>query len=229
MRNSGNTESAKCYENNILISQQLCLLKTDNNKTIIHSTMNGCNLQVQPDGKCVFANKNQLDWEQFDVEADKNGFLYFISCHTGKLMQCSDNGHVSCANENKLSWEAWKIRPILFKEPPPSQKRNIFATIAISAGAGLLLGPLAGVACAALVPTAMSTFGLVVAGVGTLHAPLASFGAAAILQSASATLVSAGGAAASAAAAGAAGGAVSLIKNKSKHHNEKIEKSCCGC
>jgi hypothetical protein len=28
---------------------------------------------------------NQEIWEKFDVESDKDGKLYFISCHTGNL------------------------------------------------------------------------------------------------------------------------------------------------
>ena len=54
-------------------------------------------------------------------------------------------------------------------------------------GAAML--PVIGLGADALVPTAMSTFGTVVAGVGTVHASLAAGGCAAILQSTSAALL----------------------------------------
>lgn len=58
-----------------------------------------------------------------------------------------------------------------------------------AAAVGAVALPAVGSIAGALVPTAMSAFGTVVAGVGTLHAPLAAGGVAAILQANSALLV----------------------------------------
>ena len=68
---------------------------------------------------------------------------------------------------------------------------SILKTTASSAAGGVAAATVLQSAASAAVPTAMSTFGTVVAGVGTLHAPASALGIAAILQtfSAAPTLV----------------------------------------
>ena len=101
---------ARCNNTNTEGWEQLIFLQTSDKKVIIQSRWNQKNLQVQPSGNCVFANHNQLLWEQFDVEWDDHGEkIFFRSCHTGNYMQCDQNGFVTCANQNKLGWEAWEM------------------------------------------------------------------------------------------------------------------------
>ena len=58
---------------------------------------------------------------------------------------------------------------------------------------GTVAASVAGIAMHAMVPTAMSTLGTVIAGVGTLHAPMAAGGIAATLQFCSAYLLTVSG------------------------------------
>jgi hypothetical protein len=81
--------------------------------------------------------------------------------------------------------------------------------IAAGVAVGVAAVPLLGMAAAAAVPAAMSTFGTVVAGVGTIHAPFAAGGVAATLQVAAGTLATTG-AVAVGGAVGAAVGAATL-------------------
>jgi len=177
------------------------LIETSDGKIIIQSLCDGRNLQVQGSGLCVFANRNQELWEKFDVERDEFGKIYFISCHTGNVLQCDEHGFARCVNKNRLEWEAWTI---VYPHSP-----SIMTRLNTLVATGAALFPIIGLAAGAIVPLAMSTFGTVVAGVGTFHAPLTSFGCAAILQASSATLASIGGSAAGA-IAGATVGAISL-------------------
>ena len=85
----------------------MVLIETSDNKIIIQSQWNGRNLQVQESGLCVFANKNQELREKFDVECVEDGNIYFISCHTGNVMQCDKHGFARCVKKNRLEWEAW--------------------------------------------------------------------------------------------------------------------------
>lgn len=87
----------------------MILLKTDDDKFIINSRQNNRNLQVQKNGNCVFANHNQDLWEKFDIEVDEDGKVFFISCQTGNVMQCNNEGFASCVNQNRDYMEAWTI------------------------------------------------------------------------------------------------------------------------
>jgi hypothetical protein len=102
---------ARCQNKNTDEWEQLNIIKTDDNKVVIQSLLNGNNLQVQPDGRCVFANKNMSLWEKFEVEHnDSRNIVYFISCHTGNVLQCNMfSGIASCCNKNRLLWEEWSI------------------------------------------------------------------------------------------------------------------------
>jgi hypothetical protein len=177
--------NARCKNDGTGAWEQMILIQTDDNKVVIQSRWNDRCLQVQPDGACVFANHNMDWWEKFDVECDEHGKVYFISCHTGKVMQCNDNGHVCCANENRLGWEAWTlISPETSEMLTSSQLRH-----GLLGATGAILVPVIGLTMQAAVPTAMSTYGCVRAGVGTFHAPLNSFGCASVLQASSSALL----------------------------------------
>jgi len=118
------------------------------------------------------------------------GFI-FISCHTGKLMQCDANGVVWCANKysNRGDWEMWNI-----KFPDNMDVKNMMTSEQLNMiliGAAVVISGVVviGVVSWSLVPVAMSTFGTVVVGVGTFHAPLAAGGVAAALQTTSHALL----------------------------------------
>ncbi|KAF1781579.1 hypothetical protein GQ600_313 [Phytophthora cactorum] len=49
---------------------------------------------------------------QFTTDASFNHFscaLYFVSCHTGLVLQCDEKDIVKCANHYREVWEAWRI------------------------------------------------------------------------------------------------------------------------
>lgn len=206
--------TARCNNQATKAWEQMELIQTEDNKIIIQSRWNGINLQVQESGLCIFANHNQELWEKFDVECDKNGNVYFISCHTGKVMQCDKNGHVGCYNKDRLGWEAWKI---IFAEST-EMLTSMQLRVASLAATGAILSPALGFSMKSMVPVAMATFGVKVLGVGTFHAPLTSFGIAAILQSSSKVLLS--GSAAT--VGGCAGAAVASLSNENRKETKNI-------
>ena len=106
MNSDGEDDVAK---KNTQAWEQMVLIQTADNKMIIQSRWNGRNFQVQESGLWVFANKIQDLWEMFDVKSDKVGKIYFISCHTGNVMQCDEHGFARCVNKNCLEREAWTI------------------------------------------------------------------------------------------------------------------------
>lgn len=165
--------------------EQMIFLRNSNNKLIIQSRWNNRNLSVKPNGECIFATHNQLLWEEFDIESDEKGHVFFISCHTGKVMQCNEAGVVCCDNDNRLEYESWRIIYPHSTLMPTSVQIN---TIVI-ATAGAIFCPVLGLISMACVPAAMSTFGTVVAGVGTFHAPFVAGGVAATLQVAGGALL----------------------------------------
>lgn len=187
-----------CNNKNTGAWEQMVLIQTPDNKIIIQSRWNCRNLQVQKSGSCVFANHNQDLWEKFEVESQEDGKVFFISCHTGNVMQCDENGYARCVSTERGMKEAWTI-----VNPQNTAIMNSTPLrVAASAVCGAAMFPLVGFAAGAMIPAAMSSFGTVIAGVGTFHAPLTAGGCAAILQASSAALVSV-----KAAAAGSAVGA----------------------
>jgi hypothetical protein len=196
----------RCDNQNTQAWEQMVLIESADNKIIIQSRWNGRNLQVQESGQCVFANHNQGLWEKFDVESDENGKIYFISCHTGNVMQCDEHGFARCVNQIRDESKVWDI---VYPHSSAMMTSDQIRLISLTAS-GAILFPIVGLMAGATVPIAMSTFGTIVKGVGTFHAPLTSFGCAAILQASSAALVSVGGSAAGA----ISGAAVSSLLSK---------------
>ncbi|CAI5732721.1 unnamed protein product [Peronospora destructor] len=43
------------------------------------------------------------------METNSNCALYFVSCHTGNVLQCNDDNVAKCMNQNRRAWEAWRI------------------------------------------------------------------------------------------------------------------------
>lgn len=142
--------SARCNNANTEGWEQMILIKTNDDKIIIQSRWNNRNLQVQESGRCVFANSNQDLWEKFDVEVDDDGKVYFISCHTGNVMQCNDERFAWCSNQNRLSWEAWTITHPNSKIMMTSSNLRAAATGAVLEIVMCSLVPLVSGGCAAL-------------------------------------------------------------------------------
>jgi hypothetical protein len=207
-------ENARCSNQNTDAWEQMVLLPTVDGKITIQSRWNNKNLQVQPCGKCVFANTNQELWEKFDMTEDDCGNVFFRSCHTGKFLQCNAERFVVCTNETPSDWEAWHI---IFPQSTDmlTSKQLLDRSIVASCVVGGALLPIAGgLAATSLVPIAMAEFGTVIAGVGTIHASFAAGGVAATLQVASATLLTGEAVAASGAVSGALSAAWLYVTSK---------------
>jgi hypothetical protein len=100
------------------------------------------------------------------VECDKNGKVYFISCHTGNVMQCDENGFARCDQQ-----ESARMGGMDHPSPPSNCHMMTSAQLRLYSftASGAVLFPLIGLAAGAMmVPSAMATFGTVVAGVGNL-------------------------------------------------------------
>lgn len=185
MQNEFIHRNARCNNVNTKGWEQMILIKTEDDKFIIQSRWNNRNLQVQKSGNVIFANHNQDLWEKFDVEVDEDGKVYFISCHTGNVMQCNNEGFASCENQNRDYMEAWTVSKPETEEMMTSEELRVKSL----ASAGFVSPFVAGLVINACVPVAMSSFGTVVAGVGTMHEPLVAGGFAALLQASSGILL----------------------------------------
>ena len=87
---------------------QLKQLGSGRGHYVLASLHNGCNLQCRPDGAVSFANKNELQWEQWTIERQGDKW-FFVSVHTGKVLQCDGRGQLRCANQNRKEWEAFSL------------------------------------------------------------------------------------------------------------------------
>ena len=65
--------NARCNNRNTEAWEQMIFEETEDGYIAIKSRWNDRYLQVQPDGRCVFANHNRLLWEKFVVEEDDMG------------------------------------------------------------------------------------------------------------------------------------------------------------
>ncbi|KAL4094504.1 hypothetical protein PRIC1_010165 [Phytophthora ramorum] len=88
----------------------MILRRVRDDKIAIESGRNGRFLQVRAAGECVFDPKEPRQWELFTMETDADCAVYFVSCHTGNVLQCDENEVIKCANENRQLCEAWKHR-----------------------------------------------------------------------------------------------------------------------
>ena len=87
---------------------QLKQLGSGRGHYVLTSLHNGCNLQCRPDGAVSFANKNELQWEQWTIERQGDKW-FFVSVHTGKVLQCDGRGQLRCANQNRKGREAFSL------------------------------------------------------------------------------------------------------------------------
>ncbi|CAI5721513.1 unnamed protein product [Hyaloperonospora brassicae] len=109
LQNPLGSKKARCLTNNRDMYEHVILHRVRDDKVAIQSRRNGRFLQVRTCGECVFDPTEPGDWELFTMETNAECSLYFVSCHTGKVLQCADNGIVQCANQLREYWEAWRI------------------------------------------------------------------------------------------------------------------------
>jgi len=109
LQNPLGSKKARCQEDNCDVYEHMILHRVRDDKVAIESARNGRFLQVRAAGDCVFDPTEPGAWELFTMETDNDCALYFVSCHTGNVLQCDENGVVKCANENRQLCEAWGI------------------------------------------------------------------------------------------------------------------------
>lgn len=75
--------TAKCNNRNMKAWEQMVIKKIDNGKFIIQSRWNNRNLQVQPNGRCIFENHNNLLWDLSSSVA-----ILVSSCSVMPMVSC---------------------------------------------------------------------------------------------------------------------------------------------
>ena len=191
-------EAQNAFENVVLTA-------TDGNMVHIQSRDRTRSLIVLPSGRCEFDGERA---EDFELVAYRE-FLCLRSSSTNLLLQFNDGAYHCLINDNEGPGV------IVFRNDNGNPIVPLIWCLGLGV-AGAAMVPLIGLGAAALVPTAMSTYGTVVAGVGTFHAPLAAGGVAAILQSTSATLMTTN--------AAAVGAAVGTLLGLKRNGNENAER-----
>lgn len=109
LQNPLGSKKARCLTDNRDIYEQLVLHHIRDDKIAIQCAHNGRFLQVRASGGCAFDPKEPGEWELFTMETDSDCALYFVSCHTGNVLQCDDSYVAKCTNHNRGAWEAWRI------------------------------------------------------------------------------------------------------------------------
>ncbi|GMF21701.1 unnamed protein product [Phytophthora fragariaefolia] len=109
LQNPLGSKKACCLEDNRDVYEQIVLRRISGDKIAIQCVRNGRYLQVRSAGECVFDPKEPGDWELFTMETDAKCALFFVSCHTGNVLQCDARNVVRCVNCNRLGWESWRI------------------------------------------------------------------------------------------------------------------------
>uniref|UniRef100_A0AAV1UQI9 Uncharacterized protein n=1 Tax=Peronospora matthiolae TaxID=2874970 RepID=A0AAV1UQI9_9STRA len=109
LQNPPGSKKARCQTDNRDIYEHVILHHVRDDKVAIQSRRNGRFLQVRTSGGCVFDPTEPGEWELFTMETNWKCSLFFVSCHTGNVLQCADPGIVQCANKHRESWEAWGI------------------------------------------------------------------------------------------------------------------------
>ena len=105
-------------------ADQLCLLlraaiafpqlriKHHNGDYFIQSVRNGHNLQCPPDCIVKFENGNEGAYEKWDIETHSTQWgtgFFFVSKHTGKVLQSTPSGELKCDNQNRKEYETFHI------------------------------------------------------------------------------------------------------------------------
>ncbi|ETM99478.1 hypothetical protein PPTG_18733 [Phytophthora nicotianae INRA-310] len=71
---------------------------------IIRSADDGQELIVGANGGCYFESPVLGITEEFQVEAVANGSIVFVSCRTGNVLDCDDNGLPRCVDTIRRGW-----------------------------------------------------------------------------------------------------------------------------
>ncbi|KAG7399044.1 hypothetical protein PHYBOEH_009822 [Phytophthora boehmeriae] len=125
LQNPIGSKKARCLEDNRDVYEQLILRRVRDDKVAIQSARNDRYLQVRAGGECIFDPKQPGEWDLFTMETDSDCALYFVSCHTGNVLQCDELGVVKCANQNRQLCEAWGIveprTTAVVSQPQPPQ------------------------------------------------------------------------------------------------------------
>uniref|UniRef100_A0AAV1TZY5 Uncharacterized protein n=1 Tax=Peronospora matthiolae TaxID=2874970 RepID=A0AAV1TZY5_9STRA len=103
---SSRVQKASCLKDDRDIYEHVILHHVRDDKVAIESRRNGRFLQVRTSGKCVFDPTEPGEWELFTMETNWKCSLFFVSCHTGNVLQCADPDIVLCANQDHESWKA---------------------------------------------------------------------------------------------------------------------------
>ncbi|KAF4317516.1 hypothetical protein BBO99_00007840 [Phytophthora kernoviae] len=109
LQNPLGSKNARCLGDDRDLYEQLMLRRVRDDKVAIQSVRNGRFLHVHTNGECVFDLKEPGERELFTMETNASCALFFVSCHTGNVLQCDGNGVAKCANKNRQLWEFWKI------------------------------------------------------------------------------------------------------------------------
>ncbi|CAI5739412.1 unnamed protein product [Hyaloperonospora brassicae] len=109
LQNPLGSDSARCLTDNRDIYEEVILHRICDDRIAIQCGHNGRFLQVRASGHCVFGPTEPGEWELFTMETDSSCALYFVSCHTGTVLQCDNRYVAQCANQLRRSHEAWRI------------------------------------------------------------------------------------------------------------------------
>uniref|UniRef100_M4B614 Fascin domain-containing protein n=1 Tax=Hyaloperonospora arabidopsidis (strain Emoy2) TaxID=559515 RepID=M4B614_HYAAE len=109
LQNPLGSGNARCLTENRDIYEEVILHRVCDDKIAIQCGHNGRFLQVRASGQCVFGPTEPGHWELFTMETDSNCALYFVSCHTGTVLQCDNKYVAQCANQFRRCYEAWRI------------------------------------------------------------------------------------------------------------------------
>ncbi|KAG6961195.1 hypothetical protein JG688_00009227 [Phytophthora aleatoria] len=109
LQNPPGSRKARCLVDNRDIYEHVVLHSVGEHKVSIQATHSDRYLQVSACGSCVFDPKNDGAWGRFSIESDPDGYLLFVSCHLGPILQCDKNGVVKCTSDNLHYWGIWRI------------------------------------------------------------------------------------------------------------------------
>ena len=124
LKNPLGSKKARCLTDNRDMYEHVMLHRVRDDKVAIQSRRNGRFLQVRTCGECVFDPTEPGDWELFTMETSAECSLYFVSCHTGKVLQCANKGIVQCANQRRDWWEEWRIVETRISAAVPSMQEH---------------------------------------------------------------------------------------------------------
>jgi len=87
-------------------------IKHHNGDYFIQSVRNGHNLQCPSDCVVKFENGNEGAYEKWDMETHQTQWgtgFFFVSKHTGKVLQSTPSGELKCDNQNRKEYETFHV------------------------------------------------------------------------------------------------------------------------